>query len=39
MPYKNTVKGLRQIAAELGVAYILEGSVQRTAIGSGSRHS
>ena len=29
MPYRTTTKSLRQIAQELGVAYILEGSVQR----------
>ncbi len=29
MQYKGTTKPLRQIAAELGVAHILEGSVQR----------
>lgn len=30
MPYKNTNKGLRQIAQELGVAVVLEGSVRRS---------
>ncbi len=29
MQYKGTTKPIKQIAAELGVAYILEGSVQR----------
>jgi TolB-like protein/Tfp pilus assembly protein PilF len=29
MRYKNTEKSLREIAAELGVAHVLEGSVQR----------
>ena len=29
MSYRTTTKSIRQIAAELGVAYILEGSVQR----------
>ena len=29
MQYRNTTKTLRQIAAELGVAYVLEGSVRR----------
>ncbi len=29
MPYRTTTKSIRQIAQELGVAYILEGSVQR----------
>ncbi|MBL7847300.1 MAG: hypothetical protein JNL40_07520 [Cyclobacteriaceae bacterium] len=28
--YKNTTKTIRQIAEELGVAYVLEGSVQRS---------
>ncbi len=30
MPYRDTKKSLRQIARELGVDYVLEGSVQRT---------
>jgi len=30
MSYRNTTKSMRQIAQELGVAYILEGSVQRS---------
>ena len=29
MQYRNTTKTLRQIASELGVAYVLEGSVRR----------
>ncbi len=29
MPYRTTTKSMRQIARELGVAYILEGSVRR----------
>ncbi len=29
MPYRTTTKSMRQIAQELGVAYILEGSVRR----------
>jgi TolB-like protein len=29
MPYRTTAKSIRQIAQELGVAYILEGSVRR----------
>ena len=29
MPYRDTKKPLRQVGAELGVAYILEGSVRR----------
>jgi TolB-like protein/predicted Zn-dependent protease len=29
MPYRTTTKSIRQIAQELGVAYILEGSVRR----------
>ena len=29
MQYRNTTKTIRQIAQELGVAYVLEGSVQR----------
>jgi len=30
MPYRTTTKSIRQIAQELGVTYILEGSVQRS---------
>ena len=30
MQYRNTTKSIRQIAQELGVAYILEGSVRRS---------
>jgi TolB-like protein/Tfp pilus assembly protein PilF len=30
MPYRTTSKSIRQIAQELGVAYILEGSVRRS---------
>ena len=30
MPYRTTTKSMRQIAQELGVAYILEGSVRRS---------
>ena len=30
MPYRTTAKSMRQIASELGVTYILEGSVRRS---------
>jgi adenylate cyclase len=36
MAYKGTTKPLKQVAAELGVRTVLEGSVRRAVAGAGS---